>query len=103
MTAEGARETHAPTWNLLTSHGLVLLYVAANPDATIREIADTLDFTERRIADIIRDLEQVELISVERDGRRNHYTLNHHARFIHPFVGAVPFQSFVDIWRLTRE
>jgi len=43
-------------WSLLTGHGLALLYLAANPDATVLETAAAVDLMDRRIADIIRDL-----------------------------------------------
>lgn len=87
-----------PPWTLITSHGLVLLFVAGNPDATIREIAEHLDLTERRIADIIRDLAKAGLLEVVRSGRRNHYTLSSDARFRHRLVAGIPFQDFVRLW-----
>lgn len=88
-----------PNWTLLTSHGLVLLYVARHPDATIREIAGRLLITERRIASIIKDLVDADLLLVRRLGRRNHYTLSTEARFRHPMIEEVEFKAFVDLWR----
>jgi hypothetical protein len=88
-----------PPWTLVTSHGLVLLYVVTNPDATIRQIAEQLEYTERRIADIVRDLEVAGMVDVTRIGRRNHYKLRREAHFRHPFVSNVPFESFVNLWR----
>jgi predicted transcriptional regulator len=88
-----------PTWTLITSHGLVLLFVASNPDATIREMAASLDLTERRIASIVQDLAHEALVEVKRTGRRNHYTLTSEARFRHPIVAQVPFNAFVSLWK----
>lgn len=91
-----------PNWTLITSHGLVLLYIAANQDATIRQIADDLEFSERRVADVIRDLATAGLINVEHRGRRNYYNLSPNARFRHPFVADIPFEEFLGLWRNKR-
>jgi DNA-binding transcriptional ArsR family regulator len=87
----------------VTSHGLTLLYVAANPDATIRQIADALELTERRVTDIVRELAQAELVIISREGRRNRYSLNHEARFRHPLVADIPFRAFVRLWRWSQK
>jgi len=88
-----------PVWTLVTSHGLALLYVATHPDATVREIAGVLELTERRVADIIRDLASEKLILVTREGRRNRYALNAGARFRHPLVADIPFRAFIRLWK----
>jgi hypothetical protein len=88
-----------PPWTLVTSHGLVLLFVAGAPNATIREIAENLELTERRIADVIRDLERARMITVTREGRRNRYALNPDAHFLHPLVADIPIKSFMSIWQ----
>src|SRR3954469_23067141 len=88
-----------PPWTLVTSHGLVLLYVAGSPNATIRQISENLELTERRIADVIRDLERAKMITVTREGRRNRYALNPNAHFLHPLVASIPIRSFIAIWQ----
>ena len=88
-----------PPWTLVTSHGLVLLFVAGTPNATLREIAENLELTERRIADVIRDLERAQMIAVTREGRRNRYALNPDAHFLHPLMAAIPIKSFMTIWQ----
>lgn len=88
-----------PPWTLVTSHGLVLLFVAGSPNATIREIAENLELTERRIADVIRDLERANMITVTREGRRNRYALNRDAHFRHPLVADLPIKTFISIWQ----
>jgi hypothetical protein len=88
-----------PPWTLVTSHGLALLFVAGSPNATIREIAENLELTERRIADVIRDLERSQMITVTREGRRNRYALNPNAHFLHPLIAGIPIKSFMTIWQ----
>ena len=76
-----------------------LAICGGTPNATIREIAESLELTERRIADVIRDLERANMITVTREGRRNRYALNPDAHFLHPLMSAIPIKSFISIWQ----
>jgi hypothetical protein len=95
----GTWGTRIPQWTLVTSHGLALLYVAAHPDATVKQIAQALELTERRVADILRELAAAQLLLVKRSGRRNQYEINPNARFRHPLVADIPFRGFIRLWR----
>ncbi|HEX3513624.1 MAG TPA: helix-turn-helix domain-containing protein, partial [Trebonia sp.] len=50
-SAEGGR------WTLLTGHGHVLVEIARNPDARIRDLSAAADLTERTVQAIVADLE----------------------------------------------
>lgn len=63
-------------WTFLTSHASVLLEVARAPDATVREIAERSDLTERQAHRVLADLVGSGYIQRERQGRRNHYRVN---------------------------
>ena len=65
-----------PAWTFLTSHGSVLLEVARTPDATVREIAERSDLTERQAHRVLADLVEGGYIQRQRKGRRNHYRVN---------------------------
>jgi DNA-binding IclR family transcriptional regulator len=65
--------TQANNWALLSHHGLVLLMVAEHPNATIREVADTVGVTERTAARILADLRDAGFLLVQKEGRRNSY------------------------------
>ena len=65
-----------PPWTFLTSHGSVLLEVAREPDATVREIAERSDLTERQAHRVLADLVEGGYIERQRQGRRNHYRVN---------------------------
>ena len=54
----------------------MLLEVARAPDATVREIADRSDLTERQAHRVLADLVGSGYIQRERHGRRNHYRVN---------------------------
>jgi Winged helix-turn-helix DNA-binding len=82
------------SWSLMNSHGIVLFYVAANPDSTMREMSTAVNLTERRVSQIIRDLVDSELLTVTRIGRRNGYSVNSHASFIHPTLSHITLGQF---------
>ena len=73
-------------WYLFSSHGLVLVYIAINPDCTIKEIAQDMARTQRTIWSLIRNLRQANMLNVRREGRRHHYTVNLDALFAHPAI-----------------
>ncbi len=72
------------TWTFLTNHGHVLVAVASDPDARLREIAARVGITERAAQLIVGDLEASGYLSKERVGRRNRYQLHPGGRFRHP-------------------
>ena len=84
-------------WNLMATHGVVLFYIAANPDATMRQMSEALNLTERRIAQVVRDLAGADLLSVKRNGRRNAYTVNPEASFRHPTLSHIRLGRFVKM------
>jgi hypothetical protein len=73
----------AQSWTLLTGHGHVLVEIARNPDARIRDISPAVDLTERTVQAIVADLEAAGYITRTRIGRRTRYTLNPDSPFRH--------------------
>jgi hypothetical protein len=59
----------------LTNHGLVLLCIAEDPRVRMRDIAATVDITERAAQRIVADLISAGYVHRRRDGRRNEYTV----------------------------
>jgi predicted DNA-binding transcriptional regulator len=66
------------TWNFLTNHGRALLCIAHNPDVRLRDIAASLDITERRAHGIVTDLTVGGYLIKTKDGRRNRYEIQSH-------------------------
>lgn len=62
-------------WTFLTNHAHVILSLAANPDATLREVAQQVGITERATHRIVAELESEGALKRSRDGRRNHYDI----------------------------
>lgn len=71
-------------WTFLTNHAHVLLSLAANPDATMREVAELVGITERAAHRIVSDLENEGALTRHRNGRRNHYEIRQEFPLRHP-------------------
>jgi len=84
-------------WTFLTNHGLVLVCLARDPDATIREIANHVGITERAVQKIVSDLEAHQTIARFRVGRRNRYVLCRDATFRHPVERDLRIGEFVEL------
>lgn len=64
------------SWTFLSHHAQVLLCIARDPDALLREIAVEVGITERAVQAIVNDLVAEGYVERERVGRRNHYSVN---------------------------
>jgi hypothetical protein len=74
----------ATEWSFLTNHGRALLCIAHDPGVRLRELAETLDITERRAYAIVNDLTTAGYVLKKRDGRRNRYAIQQHRRLPEP-------------------
>ena len=63
------------SWGFLTNHARVLLCIADDPGARLRDISATLGITERSAHTIVTDLIQDGFVSKAKDGRRNRYQI----------------------------
>jgi DNA-binding IclR family transcriptional regulator len=66
------------SWTFLTNHAQVLLCVAHDPGVRLRDIAASLNITERSAFGIIADLVEAGYVVKEKDGRRNRYHIQAH-------------------------
>jgi len=62
-------------FGFLTNHGLVLLSIAHDPSARMRDIASDVQITERATQRIVAELIDAGYVERERVGRRNRYTV----------------------------
>ncbi len=65
-------------WGFLTNHARALLFIAHDPDARLRDLAASLDVTERTAYGIVADLTDAGYVVKEKDGRRNRYHIQTH-------------------------
>jgi DNA-binding MarR family transcriptional regulator len=82
MTSVNTQE--AGRWTLLTNHGRLLLLIAQEPGAKIRDLALAAGVTERTTQAIVSDLERAGYVSKQKVGRQNRYTVHHELPFRHP-------------------
>ena len=66
------------SWSFLTNHARVLLRIADDPGARLRDIAAALGITERSAYSIVTDLTAGGYIVKQKDGRRNRYQVQGH-------------------------
>jgi predicted ArsR family transcriptional regulator len=71
-------------WTFLSNHGHVLVCLAQNPDARLRDVAQAVGITERAVQKIVSDLEAAGVVIREREGRRNRYWLHVDRPLRHP-------------------
>jgi hypothetical protein len=85
------------TWTLLTGHGHVLVEIARNPEARIRDISPVVGLTERSVQAIVADLEAEGYLTRARTGRRVVYTVNPNSLFRHSAQDGHRIGPFLDL------
>jgi predicted ArsR family transcriptional regulator len=63
-------------WTLFSNHGHVLVCLARDPEARLRDVAVDVGITERAVQKIVRDLKDGNMVSVTKIGRRNYYRIH---------------------------
>jgi predicted transcriptional regulator len=71
-------------WTFLSNHGHVLVCLARDPEARLRDVAQAVGITERAVQKIVADLEAAGVLARERNGRRNRYHLDVGRPLRHP-------------------
>jgi len=84
------------SWTLLTGHGHVLVEIARNPDARIRDISPAVGLTERTVQAIVADLEAAGYLTRTRIGRRTRYTVNPDSPFRHKAQNGLRVGALLD-------
>ncbi|HET9893329.1 MAG TPA: MarR family transcriptional regulator [Streptosporangiaceae bacterium] len=85
------------SWTLLTGHGHVLVEIARDPDARIRDISTAVDLTERTVQAIIADLDAAGYLTRARIGRRTRYNLNPDSPFRHGAQNGLRVGPMLDV------
>jgi len=71
-------------WTFFSNHTHVLICLARNPEARIRDIAPQVGITERAVQRILQELELGKILDKQKIGRRNRYTIHPEAHLRHP-------------------
>jgi uncharacterized membrane protein len=75
-----------PRWDFLTNHAHVLVCIARDPGARLRDIAAAVGITERAAHRIVSELVEEGYVLRERQGRRNHYEVKPELPLRHPLA-----------------
>lgn len=89
------------SWTLLTGHGHVLVEIARNPAARIRDISAVVGLTERTVQAIVADLIAAGYLTRTRTGRRNVYSVNAESLFRHSAQEGLRVGPFLDLLTAT--
>jgi hypothetical protein len=60
-------------WGVLTNHARILVCIAEDPSARLRDLAARLRITERRASTLVTELTKAGYLVKAKDGRRNYY------------------------------
>ena len=63
-------------WTFFSNYGHVLVCLARNHDARLRDVALEVGITERAVQKIVRDLQVEGFLTVSKQGRCNRYRIN---------------------------
>jgi hypothetical protein len=63
-------------WTFFSNYGHVLVSLARNNEARLRDVALEVGITERAVQKIVRDMQDAGFLTVSKQGRRNRYRLN---------------------------
>ena len=91
-------EAHtAPRWDFLTNHAHVLVRVAHDPGARLRDIAGAVGITERAVHRILSELVESGYVLREREGRRNRYKVQPELPLPHPLLRERRVGELIDV------
>jgi Mn-dependent DtxR family transcriptional regulator len=63
-------------WTFFSNYGHVLVCLARNNKARLRDVAEAVGITERAVQKIVKDLEQAGYVTIRKQGRCNRYRIN---------------------------
>lgn len=84
-------------WTFLTNHAHILVCLARDPDLRIREVADLVGVTERAAQRIVADLVEAGFVEIDKEGRRNHYSIRSDLPLRHPVESGTSLGGLLDL------
>ncbi len=86
-------------WTFLTNHAHVLACLAEDPTTRLRDVADRVGITERAAQRIVTELADAGYLEIDKEGRRNHYTLRERVPLRHPIEAHVNVGALLALIR----
>ena len=85
------------SWTFFSNHAHVLVCLTRSPQPTTREIALNVGITERAVQRIVKRMVEAEVLTVEKEGRRNRYILNLDQKLRHPLESHRTIGEFIGL------
>src|SRR4051794_4508403 len=85
-------------WHFFTNHAHVLMVVAHDPDARVRDVAHQVGITERAAHRILTDLIRTGYLSRRRVGARNHYEIHRELPLRHALHSGHRVGDFLELF-----
>lgn len=84
-------------WTVLSNYGHVLVALAQDPGARLRDVADRVGITERAAQRIVADLEASGVLRRYREGRRNRYEIDTGRYLRHPLEAHCRLGTLLEV------
>lgn len=84
-------------WTFLSNYGHVLVSLARNPDARMRDMADAVGITERAVQQIVAELIEQGHLRKVKVGRRNRYQVVRSSHLRHELESHVTVGDFLGL------
>ncbi|MEJ8566615.1 hypothetical protein V3330_03155 [Wenzhouxiangellaceae bacterium CH-27] len=82
---------------MFSNHGHVLLFLAGNTEARLRDVAGQVGITERAVQKIVRELQDAGYLSVTKHGRCNRYQIHGRKTLRHPIESHCTLSRLVGL------
>jgi len=84
-------------WTLFSNHGHVLVCLARDTEARLRDVAVAVGITERAVQKIVRDLQDGGMISITKTGRRNCYKIHNKKSLRHDLEANCTLRDLIKV------
>ncbi len=89
-------------WTFFSNHGHILVALADDPNARLRDLAERVGITERAVQRLLGEMEEADVITRRRTGRRNTYAINRDFRLRHPIEEHCTAGDLIDMVQTSR-
>ena len=83
-------------WNFFSNYAHVLVCLAENPDARLRDVAERVGVTERTAFRLVTQLEEAGILMRVKEGRRNSYVIEASEHLRHPIESHCTVGEFLE-------
>lgn len=85
------------TWTFFSNNAHVLVCLAKDPSARLRDVAEQVGITERAAQRIVAQLKDAGVLSKKREGRRNRYSIDMEQPLRHPLESHRSIRSMLEM------